>query len=122
MIRIQIVGLSVAITAMNSMIKRADSGALFVGSNQPYAARIELGFHGYDSMGRFYNQGPQPWLLPAFLGVTPIAPAAIWASLQVGGTAMDGLHQVADEVADLSRMLVPKETLQLHDSIQVGDA
>lgn len=122
MIRIQIVGIPAAINAMNSMIARANSGAVYVGSNQPYAARIELGFHGYDSMGRFYNQGPQPWLLPAFLGVTPIAPAAIWASLQVGGTAMDGLHQVADEVADLSRMLVPKETLQLHDSIQVGDA
>ena len=30
-----------------------------------YARRIELGFHGPDSLGRVYNQGPHPYLKPA---------------------------------------------------------
>lgn len=33
----------------------------------PYAARIELGFHGEDSLGRFYDQDGQPYLSPALL-------------------------------------------------------
>lgn len=36
-----------------------------IGSNKKYARRIELGFVGADSLGRVYNQKPQPYLRPA---------------------------------------------------------
>lgn len=36
-----------------------------VGSRQPYAARIEFGFAGRDSLGRLYNQPAKPYLRPA---------------------------------------------------------
>ncbi|MGF2618433.1 HK97 gp10 family phage protein [Rossellomorea vietnamensis] len=36
-----------------------------VGSKVPYAMRIEYGFRGTDSLGRTYNQAPQPYLNPA---------------------------------------------------------
>lgn len=119
---VQLFGVEATISAMQDAIRRADGGSIYVGSNSPYAARIELGFHGYDRLGRFYNQGPQPWLLPAFLGVAPTIPPMIIATFMVGGTAMDGLRQGADELADLARLLVPKDTWALHDSIEVGDA
>lgn len=31
-----------------------------VGSDSPYARRLEFGFVGRDSLGRFYNQKPRP--------------------------------------------------------------
>lgn len=37
-----------------------------VGTDVPYAARIEFGFAGQDSLGRTYSQSPQPYLRPAF--------------------------------------------------------
>ncbi len=36
-----------------------------VGTNVVYARRIEYGFVGLDSLGRRYNQPPQPYLRPA---------------------------------------------------------
>lgn len=36
-----------------------------VGSELPYAARIEFGFAGTDSLGRVYSQAAQPYLRPA---------------------------------------------------------
>lgn len=36
-----------------------------IGSAVVYARRIELGFTGTDSLGRFYNQPPYPYLRPA---------------------------------------------------------
>jgi hypothetical protein len=36
-----------------------------VGTNVQYAKRIEFGFIGVDSMGRYYNQAPRPYLFPA---------------------------------------------------------
>ena len=36
-----------------------------VGSNVPYARRLELGFFGTDSKGRNINQGERPYLRPA---------------------------------------------------------
>jgi len=36
-----------------------------VGSRVPYAARIEFGFAGRDSLGRLYNQPAKPYLRPA---------------------------------------------------------
>jgi len=37
-----------------------------VGSNVAYARRLEYGFVGRDSLGRLYNQAPQPRWRPAF--------------------------------------------------------
>src|SRR5262245_5060695 len=34
-------------------------------TESPYAARIEFGFHGADSLGRHYSQAAQPYLTPA---------------------------------------------------------
>lgn len=36
------------------------------GIDPPYARRIEYGFVGADSLGRVYNQPPQPYMRPAF--------------------------------------------------------
>ena len=36
-----------------------------VGTSEPYAARIEYGFKGVDSLGRRYNQDGRPYLEPA---------------------------------------------------------
>lgn len=36
-----------------------------VGSDQPYGRRLEFGFHGTDSIGRLYDQGPFPHFDPA---------------------------------------------------------
>lgn len=41
-------------------------GTVSVGSELPYAARIEYGFRGTDSRGRSFNQSAQPYLRPAF--------------------------------------------------------
>jgi hypothetical protein len=42
-------------------------GSLFVGSNIAYAARVEFGFVGKDSLGRMYNQAPKPYLRAGIL-------------------------------------------------------
>ena len=34
-------------------------------ATEPYAARIEYGFHGADSRGRVYHQAGRPYLVPA---------------------------------------------------------
>lgn len=36
-----------------------------VGTNKPQARRLEYGFVGSDSLGRHYNQAPQPHVRPA---------------------------------------------------------
>jgi hypothetical protein len=38
---------------------------VLVGSDVPYARRIEYGFHGADKRGRRYHQAAQPYLRPA---------------------------------------------------------
>lgn len=38
-----------------------------VGSNLPYARRLELGFRGADILGRMYNQPPRPYLRPTVI-------------------------------------------------------
>ena len=45
-------------TGVNSITGR-------VGSNVPYARRLELGFFGADERGRNYNQAARPFLRPA---------------------------------------------------------
>lgn len=49
-------------------VERAGRGIRgWIGSNVPYARRIELGFHGTDRLGRAYNQWAYPYLRPAVL-------------------------------------------------------
>lgn len=36
-----------------------------VGTDLVYAARVEFGFEGKDSLGRMYHQAPKPYLRPA---------------------------------------------------------
>lgn len=36
-----------------------------VGTNKPQARRLEFGFVGSDSLGRVYNQAPQPHVRPS---------------------------------------------------------
>jgi HK97 gp10 family phage protein len=40
--------------------------AVMIGTNLPYAARVEFGFTGQDSLGRTYDQAAQPYLTTAF--------------------------------------------------------
>ena len=37
-------------------------GELTLGSNRPYAARQHFGFHGPDSLGRYFDHPARPWL------------------------------------------------------------
>jgi hypothetical protein len=43
-----------------------------VGTNRPQARRLEFGFNGVDSLGRYYNQPPYPHLQPAIDIVEPV--------------------------------------------------
>ena len=52
-----------------------------VGAGAPYAARIEFGFHGVDSLGRSYNQSPQPYFSTGFEAAAPGFEARIRAAL-----------------------------------------
>lgn len=48
-----------------------DDQSWVVYTNMVYAARIEFGFVGADSLGRVYNQAPQPYLTPAVESARP---------------------------------------------------
>lgn len=55
---------------LNSIKKRQatvhdTSAEVEVGTNVPYAARLEFGFSGADSLGRIYNQAARPYMRPA---------------------------------------------------------
>lgn len=53
---------SIAVLSQSSDGPKAE---VAIGSDAPYAARIEFGFVGTDSLGRRYNQAGQPYLTPA---------------------------------------------------------
>lgn len=56
-------------TLRRSIEARIDAdGGVIVGSDVPYAARIEFGFAGADSLGRNYHQAAKPYLRPAIAG------------------------------------------------------
>jgi hypothetical protein len=40
-------------------------GQRIVSTSEPYGRRLEFGFYGTDSLGRDYNQAPQPHVNPA---------------------------------------------------------
>lgn len=42
-----------------------------VGTNEPQGRRLEFGFHGRDSLGRFYDQPPYPHFGPAVDEIVP---------------------------------------------------
>jgi len=42
-----------------------DTATIAIGTNLEYARRIEMGFSGVDSLGRSYDQPPNPYLRPA---------------------------------------------------------
>ena len=45
--------------------------AVRVGPTMVYARRIELGFKGADSLGRVYDQAPDPYVKPALVEARP---------------------------------------------------
>lgn len=62
--------LGVLRSAISFAVKKAGDrivGALGVLASVPYAARLECGFHGTDSLGRNINQAPRPFLRPTVL-------------------------------------------------------
>lgn len=48
-----------------SIEKRQEGIAWLVEATVPYAARIEYGYNGTDSLGRTYHNAAQPYLTPA---------------------------------------------------------
>lgn len=48
-----------------------------VGTSFPQGRRLEFGFHGTDSLGRFYNQPPYPHVGPAVDKIAPMFQAAM---------------------------------------------
>ncbi len=53
-----------------------------IGPSVVYGRRIELGFHGADSRGRPYNQGPFPYMAPAHASVVARLPAIYAAHMR----------------------------------------
>jgi HK97 gp10 family phage protein len=49
-----------------SVIDNPEEQQLAIDPDTPYAARIEFGFVGVDSLGRHYHQAAQPYMRPAF--------------------------------------------------------
>jgi hypothetical protein len=47
--------------------ERTGPAEVTVGSDAPYGRRLEYGFVGVDSLGRHYNQGPRPHVVPAVM-------------------------------------------------------
>ena len=45
--------------------KRKDRAVVTIGTNVPYAARLEYGYSDTDALGRRYNQPPNPHWRPA---------------------------------------------------------
>lgn len=56
-------------TLRRSITHEIQGGDAIVGPSAevPYAARIEFGFSGADSLGRVYNQAAQPYMRPALV-------------------------------------------------------
>jgi len=48
------------------VVQEGTAMVAYVGTDQPQARRLEKGFVGRDSLGRLYNQAPQPRWRPAF--------------------------------------------------------
>lgn len=53
------------------------TSAAIVGSEAPQAARLEFGFKGFDSLGRYYDQKPLPHYSRALADMERIYPASV---------------------------------------------
>lgn len=51
--------------------------SVIVGTNAPQGRRLEFGFHGADSLGRYYNQPPYPHFGPAIDEIVPGVTSAL---------------------------------------------
>ena len=120
-VTVSAVGIERAAFAMRRLIQRQPVVTYGVGTDEPYARRIEFGFHGYDSLGRFYNQAARPYLYPAFRMHQPGIAQQIRLTILRGGGAAVVLHQRAEMIAGTARQLVPVDTGNLQGSIQVFD-
>lgn len=69
-------------TLRRSIRAEVQNGAVVVGSDTPYAARLEFGFEGADRRGRIYHQGPRPYLRPAIMENAEAVKAATVAALR----------------------------------------
>lgn len=64
-----------------SIFPEFDGGTVAViGTDKPYGRRLEYGFIGYDSLGRFYRQSPRPHVKPAVDKIEPLWAEAIYSS------------------------------------------
>ena len=61
---------------------RGQQTLVIIGSNAPQAARLEFGFFGYDSLGRFYQQPPYPSFGPAVPAIADYAANAVITQLR----------------------------------------
>lgn len=115
------VGFERAAAATQRLIQRRPTAAYYVGTDEPYAWRIERGFHGFDSLGRFYNQAPRPYLFPAYQMHQPGIVASIRLVILAGGSAEVVLHERAEAIKATAQQLVPVDTGNLQNSIRVGE-
>lgn len=71
---------------VESIQSEIDSGLLgtniFIFSTAPQAARLEFGFYGFDSLGRYYQQPPYPSFGPSVPAITEFASAAVNTQLR----------------------------------------
>jgi len=51
---------------MDTVTKTPTKCVVQIGSDRPQSRRLEYGFVGRDTLGRFYNQEPRPHIRPAF--------------------------------------------------------
>lgn len=58
---------------METVETSPDRCTVQVGTDVPYARRLEYGFFDIDSLGRMYNQIPQPYMRPALDENTEVA-------------------------------------------------
>jgi hypothetical protein len=70
-----------------------DAMTIVVGSDSPYAARLEFGFIGPDVLGRVFPLNPEPYLEPALVADTDqivalmgITIGNLWAQVLPGGS------------------------------------
>lgn len=51
--------------SMETLLRSPMRCVVGIGTNVPYARRLEYGFVGADKLGRVYNQAPHPYIRPA---------------------------------------------------------
>lgn len=67
-----------------------DQATAEIGTDAPYAARLEYGFDGKDVLGRTYHQSPRPYLRPALDENADLAAREIGEALKAAIEAVAG--------------------------------